>query len=71
MNSIERFLRTAERKDVDHPACWLGIPDESALPLLFGHFGVKSVPQLKALLDDDLWPVELPYHSPYYNIFTG
>ncbi len=67
MNSIERFLRTAERKDVDHPACWLGIPDESALPLLFGHFGVKSVPQLKALLDDDLWPVELPYHSPFSN----
>ena len=31
---------------------------------LFDYFGVNSVDALKAQLDDDVYPVELPYHSP-------
>jgi hypothetical protein len=32
MNSIERFYATIERRPVDRPASWLGIPDKHALP---------------------------------------
>lgn len=64
MNHIERFYATLARKRVDRPACWLGIPDPSALPGLYDYFGVKDMPSLKELLDDDVYPVDLPYHSP-------
>ncbi|MDR0668807.1 MAG: uroporphyrinogen decarboxylase family protein [Treponema sp.] len=73
MTSAERFNRTIARRDVDRPARWLGIPDERALPGLFAHFGVSGVAELRLKLGDDLFPVELPYDSPYsraiYNAF--
>jgi uroporphyrinogen decarboxylase len=73
MNSAERFNRTISRQEVDRPARWLGIPDEQALPGLFRHFGVSGVAELRLKLGDDLFPVELPYDSPYskaiYNAF--
>jgi uroporphyrinogen decarboxylase len=64
MNKIERFFATVERKPVDRPASWLGIPDPKALPALYAHFGVTDMDGLKAVIDDDVYPVELPYHSP-------
>lgn len=64
MNKIERFFATIDRQPVDRPASWLGIPDEKALPALYKHFGVKNMTELKAVVDDDVYPVELPYHSP-------
>ncbi len=64
MNKIERFFATVERKPVDRPASWLGIPDANALPALFAHFGVKNMYELKSVIDDDVYPVEMPYHSP-------
>jgi uroporphyrinogen decarboxylase len=73
MNSAERFNKTISRQEVDRPARWLGIPDERALPGLFRHFGVSGVTELRLKLGDDLFPVELPYESPYskaiYNAF--
>ena len=42
MNSRERFFRTIERKEVDRPACWLGMPDINAQEALMKEFGVKS-----------------------------
>jgi uroporphyrinogen decarboxylase len=67
MNHIERFLATVERKPVDRLASWLGLPDKKAYKGLFEYFGVKSVDELKAKIDDDVYPVELPYHSPTSN----
>jgi uroporphyrinogen decarboxylase len=67
MDHKERFHATIERRPVDHPATWLGIPVAGALPGLYRHFGVRSVPELIARLDDDVAPVELPYHSPTSN----
>lgn len=67
MNHIERFYATIERRPVDHPASWLGIPDTKAIPILFQHFGVSSMKELKARIDDDVYPVEMPYHSPTSN----
>jgi uroporphyrinogen decarboxylase len=64
MNHIERFYATVERRPVDRPACWLGIPDSKALPGLFRHFGVTNMASLKAAVGDDIYPVEIPYHSP-------
>ncbi|NLT04519.1 MAG: methyltransferase [Bacteroidales bacterium] len=64
MTSIERFFATLDRQPVDRPATWLGIPDTKALPALFSHFGVNDMAGLKAVLGDDVYPVELPYHSP-------
>ncbi|MDR1381729.1 MAG: hypothetical protein LBJ47_09675 [Tannerella sp.] len=64
MTHLERFLATIERKPVDRPATWLGLPDPLACPALFGYFGVSDIRGLKARLDDDIYPVEMPYHSP-------
>lgn len=67
MTHIERFYATLDRLPVDRPASWLGIPDPSALPRLYAYFGVSNMAGLKAKIDDDVWPVELPYHSPVSN----
>jgi uroporphyrinogen decarboxylase len=67
MDHIERFYATIERRAVDRPASWLGIPDRSALPGLYRYFKVKNYDELKAKLDDDIYPVEMPYHSPVSN----
>jgi len=67
MNHIERFYATIDRKPVDRPASWLGIPDNHALPALYQHFGVSDIIGLKAVIGDDIYPVELPYHSPTSN----
>ena len=42
MNRIERFLATVERRPVDRPAGWLGMPTTEAVPGLLAHFGVGS-----------------------------
>jgi uroporphyrinogen decarboxylase len=67
MQHIERFYATIERKEVDRPACWLGLPDPKAMEPLFRHFGVNNLLELKQKIDDDIFPVELPYHSPTSN----
>lgn len=67
MKRKERFFATIERQPVDRPASWLGIPDTSALPALFAHFNVDSIQDLKAKLNDDLYPVEVPYNHPPSN----
>ncbi len=65
MTKKERFIATVERRPVDRPATWLGIPDSSALPALYAAYGVSNENDLKAAIGDDVWPVELPYHSDY------
>ncbi len=65
MTKKERFIATVERSSVDRPATWLGIPDPSALPGLYTAYGVDNEVDLKAAIGDDVWPVELPYHSDY------
>ncbi len=64
MVPIERFYATVERKSVDRPASWLGLPVPEACDRLFSYFSVNSIEQLKKELQDDIYPVELPYHSP-------
>lgn len=64
MNSIERFYATIERRPVDRPACWLGMPTPSAVPQLCEYFGVKTLDELKATCGDDFYAIEVPYKSP-------
>lgn len=64
MNSIERFYATVERRPVDRPACWMGMPTPGAVPQLCDYFGVNNVEELKASCGDDFYAIEVPYHSP-------
>lgn len=64
MNHLDRFHATLERRPVDRPCTWLGMPVVAARAGLFAYFGVSSARELTEVLEDDLWPVELPYHSP-------
>lgn len=61
---VERFHATIDREPVDRPCTWLGLPTAAAQPGLNAYFGVTSAVELAEHLDDDIWPVELPYHSP-------
>ncbi len=63
MNSIERFMNTIERKPVDRPACWLGMPDIKSQPALMEEFGVSSMHELKLAIGDDVYTIEVPYQS--------
>jgi uroporphyrinogen decarboxylase len=67
MDHIERFYATIERRPVDRPASWLGIPDSHAIPALYKFYGVKDMRGLKTAVGDDIYPVEMPYHSPTSN----
>ena len=64
MTHKERFLATIERKPVDRPSSWLGLPHPDSVPALLKHFRVSDLDQLRVVLDDDIYPVEMPYHSP-------
>ncbi|MFV0527504.1 MAG: uroporphyrinogen decarboxylase family protein [Lachnospiraceae bacterium] len=64
MNSIERVIATIERKPVDRPAAWLGMPDHLAIPGLCEEFGVKDFHELRAACGDDFYALDLPYKSP-------
>jgi len=64
MTHRDRFHATIERRPVDRPACWLGLPTPEAHQGLLAHFGVDSIATLRLKLGDDVYPVELPYHSP-------
>ena len=64
MTHKERFEATVERRPVDRPCSWLGLPDPNAQPNLLRYFGVDTMAELTVALDDDIVPVELPYHSP-------
>jgi len=67
MNRKERFYATIERKPVDRPASWLGLPVTEALPALFKQFKVSTYNELKEKIGDDIYPVEVPYNHPPLN----
>jgi len=60
----ERFRATAERKPVDRPATWLGLPAPDALPGLCKFFSVSDLDGLRDAVGDDIYPVEMPCNFP-------
>lgn len=67
MTSKERFYATINNKPVDRPATWLGLPTPDAVPGLLEYFKVDSITALKIKLEDDVWPVEVPYNNAPFN----
>ena len=64
MTHKERFHATIERKPVDRPASWLGLPVPDALPGLYDFFSVSDMDGLRNAINDDVYPVEMPCHFP-------
>ena len=54
MKHIERFLATVERRPVDHPASWLGLPTGEAMPGLLSYFGADDIAGVKKIIDEHL-----------------
>ena len=67
LNHKDRFYATINYQPVDRPASWLGLPVSQAEGNLTRYFGASSVDQMKKLIDDDSYPVEVPYHYPLSN----
>lgn len=63
----DRFFATVHNEPVDRPASWLGLPVPGAEPALKQYFGVNAMDELKRILDDDIYPVEVPYNYPPSN----
>lgn len=62
-----RFYHTIERIKVDRPAAWLGMPVPEAVSGLCRFFKVADIDQLKRKIDDDIYPVDVPFHCPPAN----
>ena len=67
MTPKERFFATINNQIVDRPATWLGLPTTDAVPGLLKYFKVSSVAELKTKLQDDVWPVIVPYNNAPFN----
>ncbi|MFO7658967.1 MAG: uroporphyrinogen decarboxylase family protein [Bacteroidales bacterium] len=67
MNHRDRFFATINNTPVDRPASWLGLPVPAAGPALLQHFKAKSINGLKKIIDDDIYPIEVPYNYPPSN----
>lgn len=67
MTHRERFFATIANQPVDKPASWLGLPVEGAEPELMRYFKVDSMDELKVKIDDDIYPIEVPYNFPPHN----
>jgi len=67
MTHKERFLATIERREVDYPASWLGDPSKEAEKKLKAYFKVDSIDEVKKVIGDDIYQVEVPYNHPPAN----
>jgi len=67
MNHKDRFFSTIHYQPVDRPASWLGLPVPAAEPALMKYFGVTNMDNLRTWLDDDIYPIEVPYDDPPSN----
>jgi uroporphyrinogen decarboxylase len=67
MQKKERFHTTIERKETDRPASWLGMPVNDACPGLFDRLGVDNMLEFKKKLNDDIFPIDVPYNHPPAN----
>jgi len=63
----ERFYATIKHQPVDRLASWLGLPVHAAEEALCSHFGVKTLDEIRQVIDDDVYPIEVPYNFPPSN----
>ncbi len=67
MTHKDRFYSTIFYAPVDRPASWLGLPATSAQDRLLKYFGTDSIEALKQIIDDDIYPIQVPYNCPPAN----
>jgi uroporphyrinogen decarboxylase len=67
MDPKERFYRTIKRQPLDRAATWIGMPVASAMPRLLKYFNSSSIEEIKIKLEDDIWPINVPYINPPTN----
>jgi len=67
MDPKERFYRTIKRQSVDRVATWIGLPVPASIPGLLKYFNSSSIEEIKVKLEDDIWPVIVPYYYPPHN----
>jgi uroporphyrinogen decarboxylase len=67
MKHKDRFYATIYNAPVERPASWLGLPAANALDNLLKYFGAKSIDELKQTIDDDIYPILVPYDCPPAN----
>lgn len=72
MDHKERFFATIERENVDRPASFLGLPTNRGWERLMEHYQASTPDEVRAHVNDDLYPIEMPYHSPTSDaVFTA
>ena len=67
MKHKDRFFATIGNVPVDRPASWLGLPAANALDDLLKYFGAGSIDEMKRNIDDDVYPILVPYDCPPAN----
>jgi uroporphyrinogen decarboxylase len=64
MTHKKRFISTIERKPVDYPAAWLGMPHPDSVQKFLDYFQAETIEEIRYKLGDDCYTVSMPYHSP-------
>ena len=67
MKHKDRFYATISYSPVDRPASWLGLPAANAQDNLLKYFGAGSMDEMKRSIDDDVYPILVPYDCPPAN----
>lgn len=67
MTHKDRFYATINYQPLDRPDSWLRLPVPAAEPALQKHFSIRSMDELKKQIDDDIYPIEVPYNYPPSN----
>lgn len=67
MEHKKRFHSTIERRPVDRPASWLGMPVPESFDGLFNYFKAGNIEALKRKIGDDIYPVDVPFSKPPNN----
>ncbi|MEG1011434.1 MAG: uroporphyrinogen decarboxylase family protein [Ruthenibacterium sp.] len=67
MDHKERFFATLERRPVDRPASFLGLPTTRGWQRLQEFYGVADHDAIRAKIGDDVYPIDMPYEAPNAN----
>lgn len=67
MDPKERFYKTIKRQPVDRATTWIGMSVPSAMPGLLKYFKSFSIEEIKIKLEEDIWPINVPYNNPPTN----
>ena len=67
MTPKERFFATINNKLVDRPATCFGLSAPEPVTDLLKYFNCSSISEINTKLEDDIWPVIVPYNNHPHN----